>query len=150
MKNPYQYKSARWWFHEYLPQPWKDEAILAAKLFPIYPKYGDASEVVFNSLYDAFLGGFNWAESGDDIDVSDSKRFHYWSSIADKYKPKYVGAIPNVYPPEPEYNRAELIQLTAAALTGVLASNHIFGTRAEMAEIAVRNATAALDLINKK
>ena len=49
-----------------------------------------------------------------------------------------------------ERNRAELIQLTSGALTGVLASDHIFGTPQKLAEIAAEHAKSALDIINKK
>lgn len=48
--------------------------------------------------------------------------------------------------PEQSNHRAELIQLTAAALTGLTASNKVFG----VAEYAVGCAQAALDIINKK
>jgi hypothetical protein len=51
---------------------------------------------------------------------------------------------------DPQRERAELIQLTSGALTGVLASDHIFGTPQKLAEIAVEHAQSALDIINKK
>ena len=51
---------------------------------------------------------------------------------------------------DPQRNRAELIQLTAAALSGLLASDQIDITSYNLAASAVQCAEAALKIINQK
>ncbi len=55
-----------------------------------------------------------------------------------------------LHKPEPESNRAELIQLTAGALSGAIIAEGRNRTHEDVAEYAVGCAEAALDLINKK
>ena len=55
-----------------------------------------------------------------------------------------------LHKPGPEYNRAELIQLTAGALSGALSGTGRHIRPEQIAEYAVGCAEAALDIINKK
>lgn len=154
MKNPYQEKTARWWFSEYLPQPWRREAILAAKLFPIHPVGVDGSEMIFDTLEDALATGFKWNETDEDPGTK-NERWFYWNRIMSLYNEEKADTTSIaesfiVHQPEQSNHRAELIQLTAAALTGAIASDQVEGPPEKIAAIAVQCAKAALDIINKK
>lgn len=161
MQNPYPEKTARWWFYEYLPKPWKREAILAAKLYPIYPIVEGGSEMIFDRLENALATGFKWNESDEETGTKNDRWFHWnrimslynedmadTTSIAESFTIPSDGTV--LHKPEPEYNRAELIQLTAAALSGLLASDQIDITSYNLAASAVQCAEAALKIINQK
>ena len=51
---------------------------------------------------------------------------------------------------DPQRNRAELIQLTAGALSGAISSDQVEGPSDKLAAFAVQCAEAALKIINKK
>jgi hypothetical protein len=150
MQNPYPEKTARWWFHEYLPHPWKREAILAAKLYPIYPIGNDGSEMTFETLQSALGSSFKWNESDEDPGTV-NERWRHWNMIMSLYAEDYADttSIPELFiahRPEQSNRRAELIQLTA----GALAKGNVIGPPEKIAEISVQCAEAALDIINKK
>lgn len=154
MQNPYPEKTARWWFHEYLPQPWKREAILAAKLYPIYPLDVNGNEAFFNSLADALSRSFKWNESDEDPGTV-NERWLNWNRIMSLYNEEKADTTSIaesfiVHRPEQSNHRAELIQLTAAALSGLLASDQIDITSYNLAASAVQCAEAALKIINQK
>lgn len=65
MTNPYPPKTARWWFAEYLPEPYRGQAIANA------PKNSsELSKSVYHSL-----DHFTW------MDTPDDQGFDYWADI---------------------------------------------------------------------
>lgn len=154
MQNPYPEKTARWWFHEYLPKPWKREAILAAKLYPIYPIVEGGSEMIFDRLENALATGFKWNESDEETGTKNDRWFH-WNRIMSLYNEDMADTTSIaesfiVHRPEQSNHRAELIQLTAGALSGAISSDQVEGPSDKLAAFAVQCAEAALKIINQR
>lgn len=63
MKNSYPEKSPKWWFDNYLPEPYRSQAI----------SNWNGANGKEHSLANAINGGFVWTETPEG--------FHYWLTI---------------------------------------------------------------------